>query len=115
LQKNFMYFHCSTWAVVISNGNIHPLHGHLRHTNASQTFQPAPHTAWFTSCTLQSIYFNWQQGYLAMTNSRNVLIIPGNVGHCIFKSIIPLEVIINFKNLFNKKIIKFIWKMLEIN
>lgn len=36
LQKKFMYFHCSTWDVVMSNGNIYPLHGHLRHTNASQ-------------------------------------------------------------------------------
>jgi len=34
---------------------------------------------------------------LLRLNSRNVLIIPGNAGHFIFKSIILPEVIINIK------------------
>ena len=49
LQKNFMYFHCSTWDVVMSNGNIHPVHDHLRHTNVSQNI--------LTCSTHSMIYF----------------------------------------------------------
>jgi hypothetical protein len=89
LRKNFKYFHFSTWDVVMSNGNTHPLHGHLSHTNASQNILllhtqhdllPA-HSSPFT-LTGSTVTLLWR-------NSRNVLIIPGNARHCIFKSTIP--------------------------
>ena len=51
LQKNFTYFHCPTWDVVMSNGNIYPLHDHLWHTNTSQNI---------STCSTHSVVYSLQ-------------------------------------------------------